>query len=406
MRIFHTSDWHLGKTLGDWDRTEDFTFFLDWLIAKIEERRPDILLVAGDVFDVSMPPISAQRLYYGFLQRAAQTSLSAVVVTAGNHDSQAFLSASSELLQSVRTIVAGADPESQSIIVRDREGAPLAAIAAVPYLKDGEVRKGVVDGDALDEFQAYEAGIEVRYREAHEALLAEMAKEGVSNVPKIVMGHLFLRDAIPREKRAEVLAMPEIGSIRMTDLSKLGDDWDYAALGHIHRAGPVEGDVPARYCGAPIALHFTHKDYRHQVVEVTFDVDGLEEVIHDVPQHRAVRRLSGRAAELPAALEEMAREYPGGYVGLELTDEQPTRDMLEPLTEAAQALGLRLVNITVASARTRSVETEPSLTLDMLSPDKVFDEVLRTSGRSGEEADRLRALFARVWREAEAPAEE
>ena len=61
MRIFHTSDWHLGKMLGDWDRTEDFVFFLDWLLAKITERRPDILLIAGDVFDVSTVFSSAPR---------------------------------------------------------------------------------------------------------------------------------------------------------------------------------------------------------------------------------------------------------------------------------------------------------------------------------------------------------
>lgn len=400
MRIFHTSDWHLGKMLGDWDRTEDFVFFLDWLLQKIEERRPDILLIAGDVFDVSMPPITAQRLYYGFLERAAKTPLQAVVVTAGNHDSQSFLSASAEVLRSVRTIVAGPTPEEQSIVVRDREGRPLAAVAAVPFLKEGEVRKGLALGDSLDELALYEAGIEARYALAHEKLLEAMAKEGAENVPKIAMGHLYLRDSIPKERREKVLSDPQVGSIRMADLSRLGSDWDYVALGHLHRAGKLEGAVPARYSGIPISLDVKHQDYDHQIVEVNFTESGVEEILHDVPQKRAVRILRGHSSELPAALEKVASELPECYVGMELTDPKPTRDLLEPLVDQCAALGLRFVSFRLASPTVDIFRSEEGLTLEMLTPEAVFEEVLREAGRGEEESERLRALFAEVARDA------
>lgn len=403
MRIFHTSDWHLGKMLGDWDRSEDFVFFLDWLLAKIEERRPDILLIAGDVFDVSMPSIAAQRLYYGFLQRAASTSLSAVVVTAGNHDSQAFLSAPAALLAGIRTFVAGATPEEQSVLVRDREGMPLAAIAAIPFLKEGEVRKGLVTAGELDEFAAYEAGIEKRYAEAYEQLVDLMDRENARNVPKIAMGHLYLRDALPKEKRSELLSRPEIGTIRMVDLSRLGTGWDYVAMGHIHRAGKIEGGIRAAYSGAPLALSFTHRTYRHQIIELTFDEKGVEEVIHDVPQKRAVVRLSGLAKDLPLDLENLAAESPECYVGLELTDPKPTRDLLEPLTEKAETLGLRLVNITVARPAETIEQAQEGLTLDMLTPSAVLEEVLRRAGRDEADNDRLRALFAQIVEAVEHP---
>lgn len=400
MRIFHTSDWHLGKMLGDWDRTEDFVFFLDWLLAKITERRPDILLIAGDVFDVSMPPIAAQRLYYGFLERAASTPLQAVVVTAGNHDSQSFLSASAEVLRSVRTIVAGPTPEEQSIVVRDREGRPLAAIAAVPFLKEGEVRKGLALGDALDELALYEAGIEARYALAHEKLLEAMAREGAENVPKIAMGHLYLRDSIPKERREKVLSDPQVGSIRMADLSRLGSDWDYVALGHLHRAGKLEGAVPARYSGIPISLDVKHQDYLHQIVEVNFTESGVEEILHDVPQKRAVRILRDHSSELPAALEKVASELPECYVGMELTDPKPTRDLLEPLVDKCAALGLRFVSFRLASPTVDVFRSEEGLTLEMLTPEAVFDEVLREAARGEEESERLRAFFAEVARDA------
>lgn len=400
MRIFHTSDWHLGKMLGDWDRTEDFVFFLDWLLQKIEERRPDVLLIAGDVFDVSMPPIAAQRLYYDFLERAAATPVSAVVVTAGNHDSQSFLSASAEVLRSVRTIVAGSTPEEQSIVVRDREGHPIAAVAAVPFLKEGEVRKGLALGDSLDELALYEAGIEARYSLAHEKLLQAMEREGVENLPKIAMGHLYLRDSIPMERREKVLSDPQVGSIRMADLSRLGSDWDYVALGHLHKAGKLDGVVLARYSGVPISLDLKHQDYPHQIVEVNFTETGVEEILHDVPQKRAVRILRGHSAELPAALEKLAAELPECYVGMELTDPKPTSDLLEPLVDQCSVLGLRFVSFRLANPTVDVFRSEEGLTLEMLTPEAVFEEVLREAARGEEEKERLRALFAEAVRDA------
>ncbi len=77
VRIFHTSDWHLGRQTADVDRTEDFRSFLTWLLGQISERRPDVLLIAGDIFDTTMPSSDAQRLYYDFLTKASQTALSA-----------------------------------------------------------------------------------------------------------------------------------------------------------------------------------------------------------------------------------------------------------------------------------------------------------------------------------------
>ena len=113
VRIFHTSDWHLGR------QTADVRSFLTWLLGQITERRPDVLLIAGDIFDTTMPSSDAQRLYYDFLTKASQTALRAVVVTAGNHDSLRFLRAPEVLLSTIRTIVAGNTPETEAVVIRD-----------------------------------------------------------------------------------------------------------------------------------------------------------------------------------------------------------------------------------------------------------------------------------------------
>ena len=92
LRLLHTSDWHLGRTLYGRKRYEEFGAFLDWLAETIRRDEIDVLLVAGDVFDNSAPSHRAQELYYRFLCRAA-ASCRHIVVAAGNHDSSSFLDA-------------------------------------------------------------------------------------------------------------------------------------------------------------------------------------------------------------------------------------------------------------------------------------------------------------------------
>ena len=93
MKLLHTSDWHIGRTLYGRKRYAEFEAFLNWLADLIEREDIDVLLVSGDVFDNSTPSNYAQELYYGFLCRVAASSNRHVVVTAGNHDSPSFLNA-------------------------------------------------------------------------------------------------------------------------------------------------------------------------------------------------------------------------------------------------------------------------------------------------------------------------
>ena len=112
MKILHTSDWHLGRSLYGRKRYKEFSAFLDWLAQTIEDENVDALLVAGDVFDTSTPSNRAQELYYRFLCRVAASSCRHVVVVAGNHDSPSFLNAPKELLRALNVYVVGAVTES------------------------------------------------------------------------------------------------------------------------------------------------------------------------------------------------------------------------------------------------------------------------------------------------------
>ena len=101
MRILHTSDWHLGQTLHDFDRAHEHGCFLDWLLGTLVSEAADALLIAGDVFDGANPSSAAQALFYGFLGRVRQQlPRLSIVVIAGNHDSPGRMEAPSPVLAS------------------------------------------------------------------------------------------------------------------------------------------------------------------------------------------------------------------------------------------------------------------------------------------------------------------
>jgi exonuclease SbcD len=130
LRLLHTSDWHLGNTIGDKDRTREFKAFLDWIRMQIVENAVDVLIIAGDIFDVSSPGSRIQRLYYQFLASLQGTCCHNVVVIAGNHDSPSLLDAPKEVLLALQVHVVGAidreNLEKEVVVIRDNAEIPLA----------------------------------------------------------------------------------------------------------------------------------------------------------------------------------------------------------------------------------------------------------------------------------------
>ena len=99
MKILHTADWHIGQRLHERSRLDEHKQFLDWLLNTIEERKVELLLVSGDIFDTSLPSAEATNLYYRFLYRLFNETAAYAVITAGNHDSARHLEAPREFLK-------------------------------------------------------------------------------------------------------------------------------------------------------------------------------------------------------------------------------------------------------------------------------------------------------------------
>lgn len=378
LRIFHSADWHIGKGLGNIDRTDDFRVFFRDLLAMIAERQPDVLLISGDVFDTSMPANSAQRLYYDFMRSLEGTSVRATIVTAGNHDSQRFLEAPRALLETLRCYVAGETVESQTFVLRDDDGAPYLAVAAVPYLREGDVRRGTMDDTDTDRAQRFEAGVRAHYDAVHSLLMDELKG---ARVPLVAMGHLFVTGSKmkPNSDPVESDGSVYVGTLRNVTADAFGDRWDYVALGHIHHGQEVKAKVPMRYSGSPVALSYSHMTYHHHIVEVTFDETGAMSVEElPVKQPRHFVQVKGTLDELKAGIDQAGATYVMPFVEATLTSDECLPDLSNELTTYGETHGVIVTAVRNEALAARYAQiNEEAPDLSDLTPDAVFKAYLR-----------------------------
>jgi exonuclease SbcD len=410
MRLLHTSDWHLGQTLHNFDRTYEHQRFLDWLLETIVAEQADALLIAGDIFDNSNPSAASQRQLYRFLQQARVRSPQLdIVIVAGNHDSPGRLEAPGPLLEAHGTRVVGhvvrdaageIDLERMVVPLTDRDGAVKAWCVAIPFLRPGDVPRVDAGSEAENAaIDAYLSGIALLYQQA-----CALARSRCTNGEAIVaMGHCHMvgGDSSPDSERRILIGGTEALPATMFDPSIA-----YAALGHLHLAQKVGKQEHLRYCGSPLPLSFAEIDYRHQVLRIDLDGGKAKEI---VPLHvpRAVGLL--RVPAQPAPLTQVIAEL----VGLDLPDaplhEQPYLEVrvlldgpepsLRAQVEAAlEGKPVRLAKIEPTRKVLTAAGLEPALSLDQLAqlqPDDIFRRLWQQ--RFGEDApsDQL-AAFAEL----------
>ncbi len=257
MKILHTSDWHIGQKLHGNDREEEHRLFFDWLKQIINEQKVDVLLVAGDVFDVGFPSNSALKLYYNFLTSLIQTHCSQVIITGGNHDYISTLEAPSEVLSALNIQVIGGAKEriEDELIPLSTNGVMECVVAAVPFLRDKDIRQVIAGESYEDSVKATREGIVKHYR-----LVADEAVK--YNCPIIAMGHLHVQGAGTSESEREI----HIGNLAGLEVSTFPKEFNYVALGHIHRPQKLNVDGTVRYSGSPIPLSFSERSDKKQVI--------------------------------------------------------------------------------------------------------------------------------------------
>ncbi|WP_411387374.1 exonuclease SbcCD subunit D C-terminal domain-containing protein [Pseudomonas sp. MPB03] len=380
MRLFHTSDWHLGQNLHGQERDFEHACFLDWLLRQLSQEKPDVLLIAGDIFDTVNPPVKAQERLYDFIVSAHEQNANlTIVMIAGNHDSGSRIELPAPLMRRLRTHALGRvlwlddgqlDVERLLLPLPDAKGKVKAWCLALPFLRPAEVTGAQLGDDYL-------RGI----GQVHEWLIAAANSKRKKGQALIAVSHAHMAGGSVSEDSERSLI---IGNAEALPASLFGPSISYVALGHLHKPQKVNGEERIRYSGSPIPLSFSEIGYQHQILDVTLDGEILVKVEPRlIPRAVNLQRLGpapladilGQLKELPDIdlLADIQRQ-PWLEVRVRLDEPQP--DLRHQVETALQGKAVRLVRIGAEYAGnggTGGADDDGALVeLDQLSPQELF----------------------------------
>jgi exonuclease SbcD len=319
MRLLHTSDWHLGRSLHGHDLGAAHAAFVDHLVDVVRAEAVDVVLVAGDVHDRALPPVAALQLFDEGLRRLRDVG-AAVVVISGNHDAPARLGDKAALLDP--RIALRCDPRrvGEPFVVEDGHGP--VAIYGVPYLEPAAVRTLLPDqegagepGDQQADDQEAgdpEAGAGAHTRVLRRAMAAVAADRARRRARSVVLAHAWVTGGEASASERDI----SVGGAAHVPAA-LFDGVDYTALGHLHRPQEVRPGV--RYSGSPLPYSFGEAghDKRSWLVELGRDGLGSVEAV-PAPVHRRLTALTGTLEDLLTS--GAHAPYEQDFVALTLTD--------------------------------------------------------------------------------------
>ncbi|ALU73787.1 exonuclease sbcCD subunit D [Tenacibaculum dicentrarchi] len=345
MKILHTADWHLGHRLHEHSQLEEQTLFLAWIENHISNEKIDLLLISGDIFDTSSPSNQSLTMYYNFLVKLQKTSCKNIIITGGNHDSPGTLNAPKELLNALSIKVVGKATEKIAdevfeININDEK----VLIGAVPYLRDGDIRRAVA-GESFDDLtDKYKKALINHYQE----IAIESEKINSSNAPVIAMGHLFATGGSVSDSEQNIY----VGTLGHIGASDFPTYFDYVALGHLHRPQIVGENDKIRYSGSPNILSFSELTYDKKIIVLEISankISNIDDVI--VPNFREFYKLKGSMddciAKFPSIISNSYQLKPW----VEIVLDQDNTIQTDELKIASEAYDFEILKITLKNQR-------------------------------------------------------
>lgn len=375
MRILHTADWHVGRTIRGRSRSAEHEAVLAEITGIAAAEGADLVLVAGDVFDTAAPSPDAERVVYRALVELA--AVAPVVVVAGNHDSPQRLAAVQPLLAANRVTVAAtlARPQDGGVAELSAGGVPVR-LALLPFLS----QRAIVRADDLLELDADQhAG---RYAARSSAVIAALARSFDPDAVNLLVAHLFVTGATVGggERSAHTVfdyAVPG---------TALPASAHYVALGHLHRTQRVPAACPAWYPGSPLQLDFGETANTSAVLLIDAE-PGTPAAVRAEPlaAGRRLRTLQGTLGQLEALAGTTGSDH--------------LRVLVESEARAGLAEQVREWFPDAVEVVTRSAEVDRPIDAERLgrSPADLFAEYLADRGAADE---RVTALFAELLDEA------
>ena len=391
MKILHTSDWHLGRTLHKVDLHEHQAAFLDWLVDLVEAEGVDVVVIPGDVYDRAVPAVSSVTLLDRALGRLADTGAT-VVLTSGNHDSPERLGFGRSLMRAGIHLLTDLPGIEHPVSVEDEHGEVL--FFGLPYLEPDRARTELAREGEEPLPRSHEAVTRAALDRVREHAAA---RPGARTV---VLAHTFVTGGEASDSERDL----SVGGVDSVPAGVLGGI-DYLALGHLHGCQDLTRSVgaPAWYSGSPLAFSFSERSHRKSVLLVELGAPGAEGERAEVAVRRIETPVPRRLTELRGTLEEiLARrdEHAGDWLKAVVTDPARPAHLQEQLREAYPHLLLTeyAPEGRAASAGTPVVRREQN-------PLEVMDEFLAhvTGGDPTEaEHDVLDRAYTAVRRQQEA----
>ena len=375
MIFLHTSDWHLGAMGGERDLWDDQKYFIDAICGIVREKRVDAVLLAGDVYDRSVPAASAIGLYDYAMNRLCGELGVKVLTIAGNHDSAERLASCAGLLDKAGLYLQGAaQREPRVVAFADSQ------VFFLPWMTEEKIKS------LYPEERDGITGLTEAYRVA----VNHMREKFIPGKRHLLLSHAFITNAeTSTSDRAA-----EIGFATQVPASVF-EGFDYVALGHIHKPQQVNPFI--RYSGSPMAYSFG-KEERQEKSVTLIDTAAMTQEVVPLPLLHRWTTLTDSYETLLAG--EYPEEIRNGYVRLNVTDTAVGLDMLSRLRQVYP-------NALVVTGKTYDGEdTTITLTMEQLEqmesdPAEVFKSFCREE--MGQEAtDHFLQLFAQAVEEADA----
>ncbi len=350
MKLFHISDLHIGKQLHSYSLKEEQKNILSQIIEKAKEYRPEAILIAGDIYDKSVPSGEAYEIFDEFLNNLADiTPQIPVLIIAGNHDNAKRLKYASTFLEKNNIYISVLPPQNKEeslkkLVLTDEYGE--VNFYLLPFTKPGYVKQLFEEGEIQDYNNAVRAVIE---RER-----IDYSKRNI-----LLAHQFFVSGGSEPEKCDSELTYISVGGIDSVDIDCVRK-FDYVALGHLHGEQSI-GEQHIRYSGTPMKYSISEEKHIKGITMVTLGKKNSEIQYKRIPLYMTqdVRRIQGTLEEVIAQATEENRK---DYVSITLTNEERLyrpKDQLEEHYD--NILEVRLENRNIRSRRKQTEDSGESL---------------------------------------------
>ncbi len=381
MKLLHISDLHLGKRVNEFSMIEDQEYILTKIINIIDEEKPDGLIIAGDVYDKSIPSEEAVKLLDEFLGKIAKRGLQTFIIS-GNHDSAVKLSFASKIIDVSGIHISPVyDGKVEPFVLEDEHGK--VNIYMLPFIKPVNVRAIFPDEEIKD------------YTDACRVAIEHMQVDKSDR--NVLVAHQFVTGA--ERSESEDITVGGLDNVE----ADVFDDFDYVALGHIHGPQKIKRES-IRYSGTPLKYSFSEARHHKSVTVVELgakaagDKSGACVEIRTVPlvPKRDMRILKGSYMELTDKANYEGTDLED-YMQITLTDEEDIMDAMAKL----RLIYPNLMKLGYDNKRTRSSNASLDVTaVEKKTPLELFSEFYEAQNNqpmSDEQVEFTRKIIEDIW---------